>query len=97
LDCSVGDAEALQGPHDERARGELVPQARMRLRARLGHDALAISIYDRTQRRDPISGLTALHQEFHASNVFDSVLILNPIPERLPSRSELSGRIRGIP
>src|SRR5262249_27503782 len=63
--------------------------------AAFGDDALAVSVDNQPQRLGAIRGQTRLHQQFNPADIGDSVLVLNPKPERFPGLPELPGRIRG--
>src|SRR5262245_24235480 len=96
LERFIRDAQALQGPHDEAPRGKLALETRVILEPALGHDARAVLVDDGRQFLGPVYSETRLHQQFHAANVGDSVLVLDPKPERFAGRAELSGRIRSV-
>jgi hypothetical protein len=97
LDGRIGDPEPLQCPTDEGAGGKLVLQARVILRPALGHDARTIGVDDPRKFVGSILREAGLHQDFHAPNVRDPEVVLNPDPEAFPGGAEFSGRIGGIP
>jgi hypothetical protein len=92
LDGLVGDAEALQYPANEAARGKLVLEAWVRLEALLGESGLAVGIDPGCQGLRAIGRQTTLREKFDATNVLNVELCLNPVPKGKPGFPENSGR-----